>query len=97
MEAVSSHSFAGKLSHTYTHSMRGQLARGRNKLSAGMCLAGCTQSASAPTKQILKKTIPESKTHKFTKSMSCFDISQWGEKKPKETVTVLLSFTIYSL
>lgn len=58
MEAASSHSFAGRLSHTYTHSMRGQRARGRNKLSAGMCLAGCTQSASALAKTDFKKDHP---------------------------------------
>lgn len=56
---------AGRLGHT--RPMRGQQARGRNKLSAGMCLAGCTQAALEVTKQILKAVIPESKMHKFEK------------------------------
>lgn len=74
--------------------MRGQQARGRNKLSAGMFLAGCTQSALGVKKKTsLKKINPESKMHKYTKSISRFDLSE----KNNDTLSCESSLEFYYL
>lgn len=59
-------------SHTCTHAVRGQRARGRNRLSAGVCLAGWALSGLESTGHLFKQTISVQNTDFQTLSWGTF-------------------------
>lgn len=85
---VSSHSFTGRFRHTCTHTVRGQRARGRNRFSAGVCLAvlSAVWFSKHRTSFEIDHLRPE---HRFSNVISQGTFAKLFSSKPRPTLCVL--------